>query len=340
VTDVMHMIGENRTLEKYGLMVLNKTKRIGLRKLIEVAGLKIGDLDSWNIGWQLGPRINAAGRVNHATLAFELLTSEDETHASKLAEKLNEENRNRQSISGALYTQAKEQVGEVEDQKLLVATGEDWPEGIIGLAAGKLCSENYRPVFVVSQRGEKYSASGRSIPEFNITDALKHAKKYMHRFGGHPQACGFSIIGKDNFDKAVKAMTEFAEKQLAGVDLAPSMKIDTEIGMDQINWQLIEDLEKFRPFGERNEQPLFVTRQAQVIAAETVGKDGQHLRLTLNPQKGGKMWKAIAFRLGDWAERLELGDPVDIVYELGINEWNGNREIQLKVKDINYGKED
>ncbi len=339
VTDVMKMTGENRTLEKFGLVVLNKTRRPGLKKLFEVAGISDKKLQSWNIGWQIGPRLNAAGRVNHATDAFELLTCEDETQANKLAKKLDQENKERQSISSALYVQAKEQIGEVKDQKLLIAVGEDWPLGIVGLVAGKLCNEYHRPVFVVTKRGDEYSGSGRSIPEFNITDALKQAEEHMDRFGGHPQACGFSIQGTENFEQAKVKMIEFAELKVKGKDLTPRINIDTEITMDQINWSLVEELEKFRPFGEGNEQPLFVTRGTQVVAAETVGADGQHLRLTLNPEKGGKMWKAIAFRMGDWAERLELGSVIDIVYEIGINEWNGNREIQIKINDLQYGKE-
>ncbi|MFH1315485.1 MAG: single-stranded-DNA-specific exonuclease RecJ [Candidatus Uhrbacteria bacterium] len=336
VTDVMQMTGENRTLEKFGLLVMNKTKRIGLQKLVEVAGIKIGQLDSWNIGWQIGPRINAAGRVNHATLAFELLTSEDEMQAHKLAEKLDEENRSRQSVSGTLYAQAKEQIGQVGDQKLLIAVGEDWPLGIVGLAAGKLSAEYYRPVFVVSCRGEDYSASGRSIPELNITEALKSAAKYLHRFGGHPQACGFTIRGKENFERAMKEMTEFVELKIKYQDLTPKIEIDSEIILDQIDWGLIDHLDEFRPYGQGNEQPLFLTRDLLVISAERVGNDGQHLRLSLNFEKGGKIWKAIAFRLGDRADHLELGTKIDIIYELGINEWNGNREIQIKIKDLKY----
>lgn len=336
VTDVMHMVGENRTMEKYGLLVMNKTKRPGLKALFEVVGLEVGKLDSWNIGWQIGPRINAAGRVNHANDAFELMTSTEEAQAKKLAEKLNEENKERQGISERLYQVAKQQIELQDSKNLLVAVGKDWPLGIVGLVAGKLSNEYYRPVFVVSQIGDKYSGSGRSIPELNITETLRSAAEQMHRFGGHPQACGFTIIGKDNFEQAIKKMSEFVELNIPYPGLTPKIDIDSEISLDQIDWSLIENLDKFRPYGQGNEQPLFLTRNAQVVSAQTVGNNGQHLRLSINSENNGKIWKAIAFRLGDHADQLETGTMVDIIYELGINEWNGNREIQIKVKDLKY----
>ncbi len=334
VTDIMKLTGENRVLEKYGLLVLNKTRRQGLKKLIEIAGLNGKELETWNIGWQIGPRLNAAGRINHATDAFELLTAEDETRAKELAEKLNSENQERQRISESVYWQAVEKIGKVENQKILFAVGEKWPPGIVGLAAGKLCSEHYRPTFVISRDGDQFVGSGRSTKELNITKALQAASEHLDRFGGHPQACGFSVKGEERLAKAIELMTEFAEKELAEQDLAPSLKIDVEISAADIDWQLVDDLEKFRPYGQGNEKPVFLSQKMQVIAAEQIGSAGQHLRLTANPQKGEKMVKLIGFRLGSRAEKLMFGDLIDVVYEIGVNEWNGNREIQLRIVDL------
>lgn len=338
VTDIMKLTGENRVLEMFGLLVLNKTRRPGLEKLIEIAGLKLGNLQTWNIGWQIGPRINAAGRINHASDAFELLVTESEQRAAELANKLNEENKERQKISEAIYWQAVDQVGPVEDQKILFAVGEDWPPGIVGLVAGKLSNEHYRPAFVISKQPDKFVGSGRSIPEFNVVEAMNAAAEHLDRFGGHPQACGLSIVGQENLDQAIEIMTKHAEQVLEGVELTPSISIEAELTTEHINWKLVEDLEKFRPFGTGNEQPVFVTKQMQVVAAEQMGADGKHMRLTVNPQKGGKMLKLVGFRLGYWVEELNLGDLVDIVYDIGINEWNGNREIQLKIIDIRKSK--
>jgi len=176
--------------------------------------------------------------------------------------------------------------------------------------------------------------SGRSIEEFNITKAMQEASEHLDRFGGHPQACGFSVEGEDKMNKAIEIMTEYAKKELEGVELVPALKIDAELTMDHLDWDLVEELDKFRPYGTHNEKPVFVTKKLQIVGTEKVGKDGQHLRLTANPEKGGKMVKLIGFRFGDWAEKLALGDLVDVVYEIGVNEWNGNRDIQLRIVDI------
>ncbi|MFH1433712.1 MAG: DHHA1 domain-containing protein, partial [Candidatus Uhrbacteria bacterium] len=334
VTDIMKLTGENRVLEKYGLLVLNKTRRPGLKALIEIAGISGKELETWNIGWQIGPRLNAAGRVNHADDAYELLIEEDETRAAVLAEKLNQENQERQKASEALHWEAVAAIGKVEDQPILFAIGKGWAPGIVGLAAGKICAHNYRPTFVISQDGDKFVGSGRSIEEFNITKAMQAASDYLDRFGGHPQACGFSVTGEEKMMKAIEVMSAYAAKELAGVELLPALKIDDELSMDHLNWDLVDDLEKFRPYGTYNEKPVFLTRQLQIVGTEKVGSEGQHLRLTANPEKGGKMVKLIGFRFGDWAEKLGLGDLVDVVYEIGINEWNGNREIQLRIIDL------
>lgn len=334
VTDVMKLTGENRTLEKFGLLVLNKTRRPGLKALFEIANISGKTLETWNIGWQIGPRLNAAGRVDHATDAFELLVCENEDEARIKAEELNKKNQYRQKLSEKMYHQAVDQIGEVKDQKILFAIGKGWQAGIVGLVAGKLCNEHYRPTFVVSELEDGFVASGRSIEEFNVTEAMQQASEYLDRFGGHPQACGMSTSSREKLDKAIEIMTAYAEEKLADVKLEPTQKIDAKISFDDIDWDLVNDLENFRPFGQGNEQPVFTSEKLQVIAAEVMGSDGQHLRLTANPQKSGKMWKLVGFRFGDWAEKLNLGDLVDIVYEIGINEWNGNREIQLKIVDL------
>ncbi len=334
VTDVMKLTGENRTLEKFGLLVLNKTRRPGLKALFEIANISDKTLETWNIGWQIGPRLNAAGRVDHATYAFELLVCEDNEEAQTMAEELNAKNQKRQKMSEKMYYEAVDQIGEVDDQKILFAIGQGWPAGIVGLVAGKLCNEHYRPTFVISELEDGFVASGRSIEEFNVTEAMQQTAEYLDRFGGHPQACGFSTSTREKLDKAIEIMTEFAEQKLAEVTLEPTQKIDAQISFDEIDWNLVEKLENFRPFGQGNEKPLFTTEKLQVIATETMGSEGQHLRLTANPQKGGKICKMVGFRFGEWAEKLNLSDLVDIVYEIGINEWNGSREIQLRIVDL------
>ena len=338
VTDVMPLTGENRVLEKFGLVVLNKTRRMGIQKLLEVAGATMGELDTVSIGFQIGPRINAAGRMAHATQALELLIEEDETRATERALKLHEINIERQKASQAMYTEAKAQLADVQGQSLLVAVQEGWGAGLVGLVAGKLLNEYHIPVFVVGKEGDQYVGSGRSIEGFDITQALHQASVFLDKFGGHPQACGFSVQGNERFTKAVEIMKAFAAEQIRPEMLEPSLLIDKEVLFEDINWDLVEGLERFAPYGTGNPIPLFISRNVRVISFSGVGKEGAHLKLRLQ-SNFGKIMEAIGFHLGDWTQRLSFGCSLDVVYELQINHWNGNREIQLRLVDLKKTEE-
>jgi single-stranded-DNA-specific exonuclease len=333
VTDVMPLTGENRVLEHYGLMVLNKTKRVGLQKLMDVAGCKMGELDTYAIGFQIGPRINAAGRMDHANGALYLLIEEDPVKAGELAQALQAANVARQKASEEMYQQAKRQIGDVGDRKILVVVGEGWPAGLVGLVAGKLVGDFGRPTYVVGKDGEKYVGSGRSIEGFDVTKALHHAEEQLDKFGGHPQACGFSTTGSDRFEKAVALMTAFAEQELSGRDMAPSLRADAQIDLVQADWKLQEAVEQFAPFGEGNPRPVFVSREVEVCAFDTVGNGGKHLRLTVRSPRG-KIARMIGFGFGSRASTLKIGQTVSVAYEIGVNEWNGNRELQLRIVDM------
>ncbi len=333
VTDIVPIIGENRVLEKYGLLVLNKTRRVGLKKLIEICGSKMGELDTVSIGYQIGPRLNAAGRMNHATEALNLMIEEDEVKATELAMRLNQTNTERQKASQEMYEEAKQMVGELGNRKIIVVAGEGWNPGLVGLVAGKLLSDFSVPVFAVGKDGDRYVGSGRSVEGFDVTQALHAASEHLDKFGGHPQACGFSTSGVERFAKAVEAMEKFAVEQITDEMLVPILSIDACIGFDQIGWPLYESLEAFRPFGCGNKQPIFCAKQVKVVSFSAVGKEGAHLKLRL--QSGdGKIMDAIAFRFGYWTEELKLGSEIDVAYEVTLNEWNGNRELQLRLVDL------
>lgn len=333
VTDVMPLTGENRVLEKFGLLVLNKTKRKGLVKLLEVAGSTIGELDTISIGFQIGPRLNAAGRMTHASAALELLLEEDDLRATQLAVQLHETNIARQKASQQMYLEAKAQLGDVTGQKLLVAVQNGWGAGLVGLVAGKLLNEFHVPVLVVGREGEKFVGSGRSIDGFDVTAALRAAAEYLDKFGGHPQACGFSTTGEERFTKAIEVMKAFAAEKIDNALLSPCLAIDAEIQLEDITWALYDHLQKLRPFGTRNPSPLFVSRGLKVVACSAVGKDLSHLKLRVQ-SKTGKIVDAIGFRFGEWISKLSLGCHVDLVYEVDVNEWNGNRELQIKIVDL------
>jgi single-stranded-DNA-specific exonuclease len=333
VTDVMPLIGENRVLERYGLIVLNKTKRPGLRALIDVSRASLGTLDTYAIGFQLGPRINAAGRMRHASDALELLLEENEDKAAELAAELDQVNRDRRSLSDKMYEEAVELIGEVGEAKALIVAKEGWMAGLVGLVAGKIVRRYGVPAYVVGKDGDKHVGSGRSVEGFNVTEGLRAAAEYLDKFGGHPQACGFSVMGEERYEKAVEAMRAYAREQLAETDLRPVLYIDAEIEAEEANWELVDDLDRLRPFGEANRQPLFLTHGLTVIGFDTVGSTGAHLRLRLRGE-GGKTVKAIAFGMGHRVQELSLGCQADIVYRLSVNEWNGNREIQFELEDV------
>ncbi|MBI4256672.1 single-stranded-DNA-specific exonuclease RecJ [Candidatus Uhrbacteria bacterium] len=333
VTDVMPLAGENRVLEKYGLLVLNKTRRRGIQKLLDVAGSTLGQLDTVSIGFQIGPRLNAAGRMTHANEALNLLIEEDDLGATTLALRLHELNIERQKASQLMYEQAKRQVGEAVGESLIVAYQDGWGAGLVGLVAGKLVNEYGRPVLVVGKDGEKFVGSGRSIEGFDVTKALHHASEYLDKFGGHPQACGFSVTGEERFHKAIAMMKAYASAELKPENLEPRLQIDAEILLGDIGWELFDTLQAFQPFGTGNPLPVFVSRGVRVASCSAVGKEGGHLKLRLQSQTG-KLVEGIGFGFGDWAEKLSLGQSVDVVYEIQVNEWNGNRQLQIRIVDL------
>ncbi len=339
IADIVNLTGENRIFVKYGLIVLEKTINSGLKKLVESINYKSGIIDTTFVGWRIVPRLNAAGRIEHASLALNLLLEKEEKKAEKMVEFLEVNNKKRQQITENILNAALSQIKDVSDQqKLLCIVGEKWPAGVVGLVAGRISDKYNRPTLVISREGgeklqdAKFVGSGRSVQGFDITDALKKCEKFLTRFGGHSQACGFSIVGENNFLKFKKEMEKISLEKLAENDLTPVMEIDTEINITDIDWRLWEDLDKFEPFGEGNEKPIFASFGLRVEQIQAVGIDGKHLRLKVSQRE--KMQKLIGFSFGEWCSKLKNGDIIDIVFELDINEWNGNRELQLKLVDL------
>ena len=348
IGDVSPILGENRTLVKYGLMVLNKTQRKGLRELIRVCSLSNGydpndevplgedlyKLNIRNISWQIVPRINAVGRIDHANLAYKLLTTEDETESIALAQDINSKNLERQKIADQMLAEAEGTFGKVSDtQKILIASKKNWLPGVVGLVAGKLKDKYNRPIILFSQENDKYVGSGRSISEFNITQALQECVEFLEKFGGHSQACGLTIIKKENLKKFTDKITEIVNKKLKNIELVPSIEIDVKLKMKDLNWELLDELEKFEPFAEANPQPLFLVKNIKVEQIDIIGKNNNTLRFNLF--QDNENYKAIAFnKAEEWGDKIKAGDNIDIVAEFGINEWNGSRELQYKILDL------
>lgn len=329
VADMVPLIGENRTLVKYGLIVLKKTQRLGLQQLVKVAGIDLNKLDTTMISFAFAPRINAAGRMDHANLAYHLLNTQDEQMALTWAEELNQANLQRQRLTETVFKEAKNQVGDLKE-KLLFFYQKDWPAGLTGLVASKLVKEFNRPVILLTNSdAETIVGSGRSIDGFHITEALQKNSDLLLRFGGHPQACGFSLSA-NNLAVFQENLQNLANQQLTDENLQAAIKIEAELDFAEINWDLVETLNKFQPYGQANPEPLLLSRGVLITDVKKVGKDQSHCKLQL--VKKDKKFDAIAFGLANL--ELAIGQRIDIVYNLNINQWNGSKSIQLMIKDI------
>ncbi len=342
VADCVSLLGENRILVIEGLKILNQQNRIGLKELMGVAQIynlnkKINAL---NIGWQIAPRLNSAGRLDHANAAYELLITKDKKEAQALAVKLNEKNKERQKITDEIVERFKIFTDKnlLEDKILVIYSGDlpkikkerNWcPEGVVGLVAGRLCDFYSRPALVITKSNDEIKGSGRSIDEFDIIKAIERLKKYFSRFGGHAKACGFTFKNGENeivkFTKAIKAL---ADQQLKNIELRPKIMIEKELAVEEIDESLVGALEKFEPFGEDNPRPKFISRNLEIRDKIIMGTDGQHVKFRL-----GNFW-AVAFSQADKWQELRIGDRVDVVYYLEFNQFNGRSEIQLKIVDI------
>ncbi len=354
VGDMVPLIGESRTLVRYGLTVLNKTRNIGLQKLLKVAGLsdETGKpkriFDTHTIGFQIAPRINAAGRMDHANVAYALLMAETEAEAEDLAKQLNKNNTDRQKLTDQIVTEARKQIKETgqENNSVIFAFGENWATGIVGLIASRIKEEFGKPAIAMGVNNGLITGSGRSVPGFNLIETLKTMPEFFYKFGGHPQACGFSLKRVET-QNLMSLLEEFkttlrakADIGTADIDLAPQLTIDAAVDLDEVNWKLYDLLQKLEPFGMANEEPLYAATDLTVMGIEPVGQDGKHLRLLVK-HNSHVVRKTIAFGFGNperhpanWRETLKPGDKIDLAFTVGVNEWNGNRELQLLVEDI------
>ncbi len=329
VADLAPLTGENRYLVSRGLERLNRGPRVGVEALIRRSGLRPGQVDTWHIGFALGPRLNAAGRIAHAEKAYRLLITDQPKEAERLAQELDELNQERQRLTKEMQERARTIVLEREaDCPLLFIADPEFPAGVVGLVASRLVDEFYRPAVIVEQGEEVSKGSARSIPEFHITRALDECADLLIRHGGHRVAAGFAVPTR-HLDELKRRLLEIAARELEGMELTPVLEIDAEVALREVNGALWKALQALRPFGEGNPEPLLLSRNVRVERQRPVG-DGSHLKLTLSDR--GVWWDGIAFRQGDWAGRLP--ERVDAVYYLRENEWNGAVRLQLEIQDL------
>lgn len=330
VADLAPLVGENRSLVRRGIRQLRQIKRQGIFSLAAVAGVDLNNINAGNIGFGLGPRLNAAGRLDSALAAYNLLSTNEADVAGQLAQKLEIQNRERQQVTRSMQEQAESMVlDENPDATLLFAENSEFNSGVIGLAASRLSEMYYRPAIVASVGEETTRGSCRSIPEFHITEALEQCSDLLVRFGGHAAAAGFTVENS-KLPELKQRLLSIADKQLDGRDIQPSLCADAVVSLSELNTKLLEQLSWFEPTGYGNPEPVFVSEGVRVTNSRAVGSDGRHLKLSVTD--GYSHFDAIAFRMGDL--QPELPAYVDLLYTFELNEFNGRRNLQLKVRDI------
>ncbi|MBI3572651.1 MAG: single-stranded-DNA-specific exonuclease RecJ [Candidatus Kerfeldbacteria bacterium] len=332
VADMMPLRGENRLFVKFGLLVLRKTRRPGLRALVEVMGGELAEVDEYSIGFQLAPRINAAGRLNRPHVALKLLLTTNRQEARLLAAELQAINQDRQKLTELAVAEAFEQIQTQADQQAYVAFAPHWAPGIIGLVAGRLAERYWRPVLVMTEHRQSIIGSGRSIPGIDIMHIFDQQPEHFQRFGGHPGACGFTLVSvaaRENFSAWFLAQVRLT---LPAVTSTKPLQIDGRANIDDFTAETIDGLAACGPFGQDYGRPKFLLSDLVLTSIKAAGADGQHLRLTVRQRDAAA--KLIGFRLGALAADLAIGQRIEAVVEASWNTWNGRREVQLKMIDL------
>lgn len=335
IADMMPLVGENRSLVQRGLAQLSHGKRVGLFALMEVAGMQPAHVNSTSVSFRLAPRINAAGRLSNAQLAYDLLRSSEYSHAYDLAAQLEAMNRDRQQLTLDAQFLAEQQLGDVRSAppSILITASTQFRSGIVGLVAGRLAEQYYRPAVVIERGPETSRGSARSVDEFDITAALDEIGHLLVRHGGHSRAAGFTVTN-ERYDEFVQALTGLAETRLSAFpDLRPRMSVDAEVKWDDITWALQAHLARLEPLGQANDAPLFLLRGCRVRSSKVVG-GGKHLKLVLDGYPGSGVLDGIGFGLGERTSTLAADERLDILFHLEVNEWQGRRMLQLNVQDV------
>lgn len=338
IADCVPLIGENHTLVKFGLLVLSKTKRVGLKQIFQVGALNINSgliPSAEQISFQLAPRINAAGRIDHANLAFNLLSTpaDREDLARDLAWELEKKNQYRQKITEKI-------IHEVEDKlkikkklpAVIMEWSPRWNYGIVGLVAGKIAEKYHRPTIILQEKDEILRGSGRSVPEINFIEILRKFDYLINRYGGHSQALGGEFPKKNIAE--LKNNLERKIAPLLKTKTSQKLNIDAELSLEQVTFDLANEISRMEPFGEGNPEPVFLIKNLKVSDLKLVGNGEKHLKLTLSGQNSNSCLSAIGFRLADTYANLKVNDKIDLVFALQKNQWNGIESLQAKIIDL------
>lgn len=329
IADLVPLIGVNRVVAKFGLAELNKTKRVGLQALIEESGLKDKKLGTYDVSYMLAPRINASGRLTDALDSLRLLCTTDPSRGKILAAQLGSINTERKTIMENATDHAKSIVR--LHHKLIFVVHESYHEGVIGLVAGRLVEQYWKPAIVIARKEGFSKASARSVPGYNIIEAIRTAGELLVDCGGHPMAAGFTIA-TEKIEQLEKQLSAHVEETLSDELLTRELRVDMELSFDGISKGLYVAIQEFQPFGIGNPEPVFSTCGVTIRDARTMGVDGKHLKLVL--VKDGATFEAVGFGMGQLYPKLSSDKPIDLVYTITTNTWNGQEKIQLKTKEI------
>ncbi|PIZ00956.1 single-stranded-DNA-specific exonuclease RecJ [bacterium (Candidatus Howlettbacteria) CG_4_10_14_0_8_um_filter_40_9] len=331
VCDVVPLVDENRVLVKYGLKVIAKTKRVGLQELIKSAAIQIEKINSHNLGFHLGPRLNASGRLENARLSLGLLLAKDTKEAEIAALNLSKINKERQDITKRILEEARAMLGKIDDgRNIILLKNKNWPAGVVGIVASRLMDDCGKPVLLFEEGETESKGSARSIDNFSIISALEKCEDVLVKYGGHKKAAGLTVKN-EHFIVLNEKLIEIAGKDIAEEDLIPEIIIDAKIDIENIDVTVGEYIKKLEPFGFENKKPVFIIENAEVKNSALVGSDKNHLKLTI--ASGSSSLSGIMFGYGTNND-LKSGDKIDIVFTINENEWNGRVSLEAMILDI------
>ena len=329
ISDIVPLVDENRVIAKLGLMLVNQTKNLGLKSLLMSSGYK--KIDSTTISFGVAPRINACGRMGHAEEALKLFLSNNLNEVQELTKKLNDYNVKRQDIEKRIYEEAVKQIEErnLNKNNTIIVAGENWHHGVIGIVASKITEMYFKPSILLCNEGDESKGSGRSIPGFDLHDALMKCLDHIEKFGGHSMAIGITIK-KSELEQFSQSLENVAKEEHTE-EIVPIVQIDAKISLSDINKEMVESLNQLEPSGEGNKMPIFVIKNLKIDSIRAL-TEGKHLKLTL--REGNNMVNAIGFNMGSLAEEYKIGDKIDVAGMLEINSFNGVDSVQINLKDI------
>lgn len=328
ISDIVPLVDENRVITKLGLKLVEVTRNVGLKALLTSIGYK--KIDSSAISFGVAPRINACGRMGHEQDALQLFLTENIVEANNISKKLNEYNKERQDIERKIFDEVLLKIeNEEKNKKCIILGADNWHHGVIGIVSSKVTEMYYKPSILICFENNDGKGSGRSIPGFDLHEALSKCNKHIDRFGGHSMAIGISV-SKDNFDDFKSEFEEYVEKTNIK-ELIPIINVDDEISSKDINIKMVKELNMLEPFGEANKMPIFMYKNLKIDSIRALS-EGKHLKLTLKDE--GLIIDAIGFNMGHLVNEYLLGDKVDVLGNLEINSFNGRESVQINLKDM------